>query len=39
MVETVGLTPRFGPREILDYATLTMTAGATFGPLGPNDAG
>ena len=39
MIETVGLTKKFGERTALDGASLTVPRGVAFGFLGPNGAG
>jgi ABC-type multidrug transport system ATPase subunit len=39
VVETTGLTKRFGDRVALDSADLQVPAGVAFGFLGPNGAG
>src|SRR5207253_6116050 len=39
VVETVGLTKRFGARVAVDGVDLRIPAGSAFGYLGPNGAG
>ena len=39
VVETKGLTKRFGPRVAVDGVDLRIPAGSAFGYLGPNGAG
>ncbi len=39
VIETVGLTKRYGPRRGIDDVTLTVVEGEVFGFLGPNGAG
>ncbi|UBV42358.1 ABC transporter ATP-binding protein [Deinococcus taeanensis] len=38
-IETVKLSRRYGPREVVHPLTLTVPAGSVFGYLGPNGAG
>src|SRR5215470_14152328 len=39
IIETTGLTKRFGERVAVDHADLTVPGGCAFGFLGPNGAG
>jgi ABC-2 type transport system ATP-binding protein len=39
VIETIGLTKRFGDRLAVDHADLTVPKGCAFGFLGPNGAG
>jgi len=39
VIETTGLTKRFGERVAVDHADLTVPRGCAFGFLGPNGAG
>jgi ABC-type multidrug transport system ATPase subunit len=39
VVETSGLTKRFGERVAVDHVDLHVPRGAAFGYLGPNGAG
>jgi len=39
VVETTGLTKRFGERVAVDHVDLRIPAGSAFGYLGPNGAG
>src|SRR5919198_1839079 len=39
VVETEGLTKRFGDRVAVDHVDLRIPAGSAFGYLGPNGAG
>src|SRR6266550_3831349 len=39
VVETKGLTKRFGDRVAVDHVDLRIPAGSAFGYLGPNGAG
>ena len=39
VIETRGLTKRFGDRTAVDAVDLTVSAGVAFGFLGPNGAG
>ena len=39
VVETEGLTLRYGPRTAVDGLTISVAAGEVFGLLGPNGAG
>ncbi len=39
VIETSGLTKRFGERTAVDHADLQVPAGVAFGFLGPNGAG
>ena len=39
IVETIGLTRRFGPVVAVNDMTITVEAGEVFGVLGPNGAG
>jgi len=39
VIETIGLTKRFGERVAVDHADLTVPRGCAFGFLGPNGAG
>jgi ABC-2 type transport system ATP-binding protein len=39
VVETTGLTKRFGERVAVDHVDLKIPAGSAFGYLGPNGAG
>jgi ABC-2 type transport system ATP-binding protein len=39
VVETHGLTKRFGPRTVVDGVDLAVPRGVAFGYLGPNGAG
>ncbi|MEX0992846.1 MAG: ABC transporter ATP-binding protein [Solirubrobacterales bacterium] len=39
VIETTGLTKRFGPRAAIDDVALRVPAGTCFGFLGPNGAG
>src|SRR2546426_5090067 len=39
VVETEGLTKRFGDRVAVDHVDLRVPAGCAFGYLGPNGAG
>src|SRR5712691_10174650 len=39
VVETAGLTKRFGDRTVVDNVELRVPRGSAFGYLGPNGAG
>lgn len=39
MIETVGLTKRYGPTSALDHVDLKVPAGSVYGLVGPNGAG
>jgi ABC-2 type transport system ATP-binding protein len=39
VVETTGLTKRFGQRPVVDHVDLRVPRGSAFGYLGPNGAG
>jgi ABC-2 type transport system ATP-binding protein len=39
VVETTGLTKRFGSRTVVDHVDLRVPRGSAFGYLGPNGAG
>src|SRR3954470_22116901 len=39
VIETAGLTKRFGDRAVVDDVDLHVPAGCAFGYLGPNGAG
>jgi ABC-2 type transport system ATP-binding protein len=39
VVETSGLTKRFGSRTVVDHVDLSVPRGSVFGYLGPNGAG
>ena len=39
VIETSGLTKRFGERTAVDHADLQVPPGVAFGFLGPNGAG
>jgi ABC-2 type transport system ATP-binding protein len=39
LVETTGLTKRYGPRAAVDHVGLRVRRGEVYGLLGPNGAG